>query len=183
MCPTDSTPKLPLDESAPDPADHDPLTGLRNRRRFENDLNRHLTHIRADSERPALLLIDVDRYREVIHQHGPAAAEGLIRSIAEVLAKRLAPNETLARIGGDEFAAILTGMAPRLVQGLADDLCTAVREQMHTVGSSLVHATVSIGAVLLGPSTRTHQSALSAAETALHEAKIAGSDRCSTSVA
>ena len=131
---------------------------------------------------PRFSLIDVDRYREVIQQHGPADAEGLIRSIADVLAKRLAPNETLARIGGDEFAAILTGMAPRLVQRLADDLCTAVREQMHTVGSSLVHATVSIGAVLLGPSTRTHQDALSAAETALHEAKIAGSDRCRTSV-
>ena len=119
----------------------------------------------------------MDRYREVIQRHGPHAAEGVIRSISHALAQRLRPYETLARIGGDEFAAVLPGTAPHLLRSLADDLCTAVREQSHTVGSSRVHATVSIGGAFLDPGTPTHNDALAAAHTALHKAKVAGGDR------
>ena len=63
------------------------------------------------------------------------------------------------------------------MQSLADDLCTAVREQSHAVGSSQVHATVSIGGVLLDPRTATRHDALAAADAALYEAKAAGADR------
>jgi diguanylate cyclase (GGDEF)-like protein len=113
----------------------------------------------------------------VIQRHGALAAEGLIRSLSHVLAERLRPNKTMARLGGDEFAAVLPGATPQLVQGLADELCTAVREQSHTAGPSWLHATVSIGCVFLGPGTPTHHDALLAADTALYEAKAAGGDR------
>ena len=162
-----------LDPAALELADHDPQTGLWNRRRFEKELDRS----RQNKERLALLSIDVDAYRDVIHRHGAVAAEGLIRSIAHVLAKRLQPNKTLARMGGDEFAAALPGTTPQLVRSLADGLCTAVREQSHAVGSSRVHATVSIGGAFLDAGTQTHHDALVAADTALYEAKVAGGDR------
>ena len=58
-----------LDPRAPELADHDPLTGLWNRRRFEEELDRS----RENSERLALLSIDVDAYRDVIHRHGASA--------------------------------------------------------------------------------------------------------------
>ena len=153
-----------LDGGALDPADHDHLTGLWNRRRFEEEFDRRIARSRRDGERLALLSIDVDGYRDVIERHGPRAAEGLIRSISQVLAKRLGPNKTLARMGGDEFAAVIPGATPHLAQSLADDLCTAVREQSHAVGSSQVHATVSIGGVFLDPRTATHHDALVAAD-------------------
>lgn len=173
MLTPDGTPKSRLQSGALDPADSDPLTGLWNRRRFEDELARRITR----SQRVALLSIDVDRYREVIQQHGAVAAEGLIRSIAEVLANSLAPNRTLARLGGDEFAAILSGTTAGTVQSLADDLCKAVREHSHAVGASRVHATISIGATIIDPGMHTHPDGLAAANTALHEAKISGSDR------
>src|ERR1035441_654008 len=124
-----------------DLSDHDHLTGLWNRRRFEKELDRS----RQNSERLALLSIDVDGYNDVINRHGAGAAEGLIRSISDVLAKRLRPNETLARMGGDEFAAVLRDATPQFVQSLADRLCAGVREQSHAVGPSRVDATISIG--------------------------------------
>ena len=174
MRPSDDVPEqASLDPGALDPGDHDDLTGLWNRRRFEAELDR----TPRDGERRALLCIDVDGYREVIQRHGPHAAEGVIRSIAYALAQRLGPHETLARTGGDEFAAVLPGMAPHLLRSLADDLCTAVRDQSHTAGSSRVHATVSIGGAFLDPGTPTHNDALAAAHTALHNAKVAGGDR------
>ena len=169
----DASEPASLDPGAFDPGDQDDLTGLWNRRRFEAELDRTL----RDGERLALLSIDVDGYREVIQRHGPHAAEGLIRSISYALAQRLRPHRTLARIGGDEFAAVLPATAPHLLWSLAEDLCTAVREQSHAVGSSRVHATVSIGGAILAPGTPTHHDALAAAHTALHEAKVAGGDR------
>ena len=156
-----------------DLADRDHLTGLRNRRRFEQELDRS----RQKGERLALLSIDVDAYRDVIDRHGAGAAEGLIRSISHVLAKRLLPNQTLARMGGDEFAAVLRNATPQHVQSLADGLCTAVREQSHAVGSSRIDATISIGGAFLDAGTQTHHDALLAADTALYEAKVAGGDR------
>jgi trehalose synthase len=153
--------------------DHDHLTGLWNRRRFEEQLDRS----RQKRERLALLSIDVDAYNDVIHRHGAGAAEELIRSISQVLAKRLRPNETLARMGGDEFAAVLRSATPQHVRCLADELCAAVREQSHTVGSSRVRATVSIGGAFLDAGTQTHHEALLAADTALYQAKVAGGDR------
>jgi trehalose synthase len=162
-----------LDPGTLELAEHDALTGLWNRRRFEEELDRSRQH----GERLALLSIDVDAYRDVIHRHGASAAEELIRSIAHALAKRLRPNETLARMGGDEFAAVLRDATPQLVRSLADDLCTAVREQSHATGSSRIHATISIGGAFFDASTQTHHEALLAADTALYEAKAAGGDR------
>jgi len=158
--------------AAPDPADHDALTGLWNRRHFETELDR----ARQNAERLALLSMDVDRYREVIRRHGAALAEELIQSIAQVLAGRLRPDDTLARMGGDEFAAVLRDATPPLVQSLADGLCAAVREQAHATGTSRIPATISIGAAFFDAGTQTHHEALLAADAALHEAKVAGGD-------
>ena len=178
MGPRDEVPAQgSLDAGALDPADHDHLTGLWNRRRFEDEFERRIATSLQDGTRLALLSIDVDGYRDVIQRHGARAAEGLIRSISLVLARRLRPNETLARMGGDEFAAVIPGASPHLVQSLADDLCTAVRRQSHPVARSQVHATISIGGILLDPRTATRHEALAAAETALSEAKVAGADR------
>jgi diguanylate cyclase (GGDEF)-like protein len=80
-------------------------------------------------------------------------------------------------MGGDEFAAVLRDATPQHVQTLADELCRAVREQSHAVGSSRVHATVSIGGAFLDAGTQTHHEALLAADTALYQAKVTGGDR------
>jgi diguanylate cyclase len=163
----------PPGATALDPGEHDALTGLWNRRRFETELDR----ARQDAEHLALVSIDVDRYRDVIQRHGPAAAQGLIQAIAHVLAERLRPNDTLARTGGDEFAAVFRHATPALIQSLADGLCTAVREQLHATGTSRIPATISIGAAFFDAGTQTHHEALRAADTALGQAKAAGGNR------
>jgi len=148
-----------------------------NRRRFEDELDRHFARSLGEGETIGLLSIDVDGYRDVIQRHGAIAAEGLIRSISDVLVSRLGPNQMLARMGGDEFEAALPGATAHVVWALADDLCTAVREHSHAVGCARVHATISIGCVVLDPGTLTHHDAQVAADTALHKAKAQGGDR------
>ena len=94
--------------AALDRGDRDAVTGLWNRRPFETELDR----ARQNAERLALLSIDVDRYNDVIQRHGAAAAQQLIQAIAHVLAERLRPDDTLARMGGDEFAAVFRHATP-----------------------------------------------------------------------
>ncbi len=156
---------------------HDELTGLWSRRRFENELDRS----RENAEHLALLSVDVDGFKAVTQRHGVDAADALIRAIAHTMARRLRPNDTLARMGRDEFAAVLHDPTPQFVHELADGLCLAVREQSHSTGSSTdsspIHATISIGAAFFDAGTQTHQEALIAADTALYEAQAAGGDR------
>lgn len=80
-------------------------------------------------------------------------------------------------MGGDEFAAVLHDPTPQFVHELTDGLCLAVREQSHDIGSSSIHATISIGAAFFDAGKQTHQEALIAADAALYEAQAAGGDR------
>ncbi len=163
-----------LDTGALHLADHDHLTGLWNRRRFEEELDRNLAHVRGGDARVALLSVDVDAYRAVIDRHGERDAENLIRSIAHTMTGRLRSNASIARLGGDEFAILLADATPDLVGRTADDLCAAVRAEPHVVGKSRVEATISIGAVFLDEDTPTRHDALLAADTAVYEAKASG---------
>lgn len=86
----------------------DALTGICNRRRFERDLANALAAANDTGRAFAVVLADVDRFKPINDQHGHATGDAVLRHIAERLAKGLHDNDRLARIGGDEFAAILS---------------------------------------------------------------------------
>src|SRR5271165_1078713 len=108
---------------------------------------------------------------------GGVAAWNTAANSSPPMRASVSSNDTLARMGGDEFAAVFHAATPPLIQSLADGLCTAVREQIPATGTSPIPATISIGAAFFDAGTQTHHEALLAAETALHEAKVAGGDR------
>jgi diguanylate cyclase (GGDEF)-like protein/PAS domain S-box-containing protein len=88
-------------------ADRDSLTGLLNRRRFEDDLLRQLARCERHGERAVLAMIDLDGFKAVNDTHGHAAGDDVLRAIGPALARRVRATETVARLGGDEFAVIL----------------------------------------------------------------------------
>ena len=88
-------------------ADHDALTGLFNRRRFEQELDRHIAHGRRYGMDGALLVIDLDRFKRVNDGHGHRAGDRVLAEVASVLRKRLRESDILARFGGDEFAVLM----------------------------------------------------------------------------
>lgn len=95
----------------------DALTGICNRRRFERDLANAIAAASETGRAFAVVLADVDRFKPINDQHGHATGDAVLRFIAERLAKGIHDNDRLARIGGDEFAAILsapTGEAAEL---------------------------------------------------------------------
>ena len=88
-------------------ADHDDLTGLFSRRRFQEDLERHLAEGRRYGMTGALLVLDLDGFKAVNDTHGHSAGDRVLREVAEALLSRLRGSDILARLGGDEFAALL----------------------------------------------------------------------------
>ena len=105
-------------------ASHDELTGLVNRREFELRLDEEIGE-RADAEPSAALFIDLDRFKAVNDSSGHAAGDVLLKNIAAILLGRARAHDTVARIGGDEFAVLLRGCDPRAAERIAASICVA----------------------------------------------------------
>ena len=145
-----------------DLAFRDPLTGMANRRAFEEALG---AFTGQSSARGSLLMIDVDAFKAVNDTLGHDAGDRVLRSIAHAISSAVRPGDTAARVGGDEFAVLLPGALPARGSEVGDRILAAVADQAESPIS------VSIGVASVGGESR---GALLAADTALYEAKAAG---------
>jgi diguanylate cyclase (GGDEF)-like protein/PAS domain S-box-containing protein len=107
-------------------ADHDDLTGLLNRRRFQEELRRHLAEGRRYGLTGALLALDLDDFKAVNDTHGHSAGDRVLRDVADVLRSRLRESDIVARLGGDEFAVLL----PRESPEAAEQVCEALEREI-----------------------------------------------------
>jgi diguanylate cyclase len=85
----------------------DALTGLANRRHFESVLSRELDRVARAGEPALLLMVDVDHFKRVNDSHGHATGDLVITAVAQILSQCVRPMDTVARIGGEEFAIVL----------------------------------------------------------------------------
>jgi diguanylate cyclase (GGDEF)-like protein len=141
----------------------DPLTDLGNRRAFEEEL----TGLTSSAVGGAVLMIDVDKFKVVNDEHGHAAGDQLLRSIADAITCSVRPGDIPARVGGDEFAVLLPHASVALAAEVGERIRAAV------IDSSAFHVSVSVGVSALTDDPR---SALLSADIALYEAKSAGRD-------
>ncbi|SCG54343.1 putative bifunctional diguanylate cyclase/phosphodiesterase [Micromonospora halophytica] len=155
-------------------AERDPLTDLPNRRALLARLDDLLAERR---ERPgALLLIDIDNFKDINDVHGHAVGDDVLRVLARLLLRELPPATVLGRLGGDEFAVVLPGAHAEDALAIAETLCNAtVRTPVPLAGTGL-RVTLSIGAASLEPGD-TRDTMLAHADLALYEAKNAGRNR------
>ena len=158
-------------------ASHDELTGLVNRREFELRLGEQIAE-RADSEPAAALFIDLDRFKAVNDSSGHAAGDVLLKDIAAILAGRARAHDTVARIGGDEFAVLLRGCEPHAAERLAASICARVAEHRREWGegerAQVLSVGASIGIVAIDATFADVKEVLHAADEACYEAKRAG---------
>jgi diguanylate cyclase (GGDEF)-like protein len=154
----------------------DSLTGLKNRRRFEEDLRVAMARGRRDGSTGAVLMLDLDRFKEVNDSHGHQAGDRMIQEIAAVLRDRTRESDVLARIGGDEFAIVLPRCTPAEARVVAESVAQAIAE--HRSGDErLARVTASVGVAMFGADPRTSiESVISEADTAMYAAKDGGRD-------
>lgn len=157
-------------------AGQDSLTGLKNRRRFEEDLRTEMARSRREGTGGALLMLDLDNFKRVNDMLGHPMGDRVIGEIAEVLRRRMRETDVLARLGGDEFAVVLPRCDAEEARGVAEAITTAIRE--HVPAEEGVPAiTASIGIAMFGADPRTSFKSVQAnADTAMYAAKDAGRD-------
>jgi diguanylate cyclase (GGDEF)-like protein len=157
-------------------ADHDSLTGLKNRRRFEEDLRTELARSRREGTRGALLILDLDEFKVVNDSLGHPIGDRVMEEIAGVLGRRARETDVLARIGGDEFAVVLPRCDAAEARSVADTITSAIREHVPQP-EGVPQITASVGIALFGAGTDASlDSVLADADAAMYEAKQAGRD-------
>jgi diguanylate cyclase (GGDEF)-like protein len=156
-------------------ASHDPLTGLKNRRRFDEDLRTELARSRRDKSVGAVLMLDLDNFKQVNDTLGHPAGDRVIVEVAGALSGRMRATDVVARLGGDEFAVVLPHCELDEAEDLADAIAKSIR--LNTPPSEASPPiTASIGVATFGPQSGGFEEVLSAADNALYEAKRAGRD-------
>ena len=149
-------------------ADHDGLTGLYNRRRFEQELDRHIVHGRRYGVDGALLVIDLDGFKQVNDGHGHRAGDRVLAAVATVLRARLRESDILARFGGDEFAVLMPHGGAAEAAELANLVVNAVRREVSTPAGAL---DASVGYALFEDATTSSDEVLSRADDAMYADK------------
>jgi diguanylate cyclase (GGDEF)-like protein len=137
----------------------DPLTGLLNRRAFAERCGHELARARRSGEAFATLLIDVDHFKQINDREGHAAGDEALVSLALVLKRELREIDTVARIGGDEFAILLPATGVAGASAIADRLRGAAG------------VTISVGTAVYGIDGHTADELARAADATLYEAK------------
>ena len=156
---------------------NDSLTGLANRRSFEDHMARALSRARRDERLLAVLFIDLDRFKSVNDTLGHDIGDELLVSVGERLIEELRIGDFVARWGGDEFVVCLENLkAQRDVSVVAQKLCLALSEKYALSGNE-VYVTPSIGAALYPDGGDNVADLIKAADSAMFRAKQRGAGR------
>ncbi|RUW16021.1 diguanylate cyclase, partial [Mesorhizobium sp. M1A.F.Ca.IN.020.06.1.1] len=157
-------------------AHFDPLTGLANRRSFTSRLEAEIATASGKGGQLALMLLDLDRFKEVNDLFGHAAGDAVLQRVAQCASSVLRHGQMLARLGGDEFAIIAPNLPdPQAAGRIAEAVLSKLRQESQlSPGGELVSASIGIA---LYPLDADDQAALvSHADTALYRAKAEGKD-------
>jgi diguanylate cyclase (GGDEF)-like protein len=159
---------------------HDSLTGLANRRAFDEALAREYRRMRRDDRPLAPIMLDVDRFKAFNDLYGHPAGDGCLRRVAEAIERSVRrPGNVVARYGGEEFAVVLPDTDEMGAMAVAANILRAVRDlAVEHGGSEWEIATLSAGvaAVRLAPSDDAPDALLRQADRALYVAKAGGSN-------
>jgi diguanylate cyclase (GGDEF)-like protein/PAS domain S-box-containing protein len=158
-------------------ASHDALTGLLNRREFEQRLRAVLDDSDDGEAHHAVLYLDLDQFKVVNDTCGHAAGDELLRQVGALLRPRLREGDTLARLGGDEFGVLLAHCPPEHALRIADNLRRTIADFRFAWQRRAFTVGVSIGVVNVAHGPRTLSGVLSAADAACYMAKDKGRNR------
>ena len=167
---------LELREQALELSRHDSLTGIFNRRALMALLERHVGGQRA-MDATGLLIVDLDRFKEVNTRFGHPVGDSVLQATAQALDATARGDDLVARLGGDEFAIVARGVTPGVMASIADRVVAALRAKDAELGLDDWTLTASVGWALYPEDATTVDELFKAADACLRGAKSAGRDR------
>lgn len=165
--------KQQLSESFVSEARTDMLTGLRNRRSFNEELERHFAQRQRQGVLFSLIMIDIDHFKKFNDSHGHLSGDLVLRVVAEVLSSKLREMDIPCRYGGEEFAVICPGSTLREAAVGAERVRQAIAGKMVSLKEGIVQVTVSVGVAEVAES-EISEGLIQRADDGLYSAKRAG---------
>jgi len=155
----------------------DPLTGVGNRRYFQAQAEQALLQLRHRQQPVSVLMLDLDHFKQVNDKHGHAAGDQVLIAFCKVLTDSLRKDDILARIGGEEFVALLPGANEAEARDVSERILKATRHCAVRCDACNIQFTASIGVVAL-KETQQHTVAelCDAADQVMYRVKAAGRD-------
>jgi diguanylate cyclase (GGDEF)-like protein/PAS domain S-box-containing protein len=165
-----------LEEGLRGLADHDPLTGLRNRKLFAHELKLQVARSRRYGEVTGLMVIDLDDFAQINERHGERAGNEALSAVARALTRRLRETDLIARLDADQFAVLLPHIDQEGLAVVAEGLARVIPACGVDVGEDVLHPLVSIGFTLVDEETESAEQALEQAERAMRSGRRARAD-------
>jgi diguanylate cyclase (GGDEF)-like protein len=160
-------------------ASHDAMTGLLNRARFEEHVLEEIHRIRRYGGRAALILFDMDNFKQINDQYGHPTGDEAIRQISRTVRENLRITDSVARWGGEEFSVLLPETTPDEACAVAEKIRACIELQPFTVRTGVsIFLTASVGVTMLDISSEDPMiQAYQEADSSLYRAKALGKNR------
>jgi diguanylate cyclase (GGDEF)-like protein len=156
---------------------HDPLTGLYNRRQFSSMLDYEIGRSERHNHEFSVLLLDLDNFKDINDTWGHPTGDDTLVGVSEVLREHIRKGDIASRIGGDEFAVILTETGRDGGAKVAENIGRALRERVfHSPDGKTFHLTVSIGIVTFPHDANNITDLMAGVDLAMYRAKALGKD-------
>jgi diguanylate cyclase (GGDEF)-like protein/PAS domain S-box-containing protein len=176
----DITERVRLEEELTHRAFHDELTGLANRALFRDRLDHALARSARSQDPVAVLLTDIDWFKQVNDTLGHEAGDQLLREISRRIQRALRPSDTVARLGGDEFVILLEGTSEQEATELASRVLQRLRSEPVEIGGRDLVVGASIGMIVHPGGAGESEELMRRADVAMYAAKDAGRGRVET---
>jgi diguanylate cyclase (GGDEF)-like protein len=155
----------------------DPLTGLLNRRAFDEALTREHARLQRGGAPMALLLVDIDHFKQVNDSWGHQAGDQTLRQLGELLTDCVRAMDVVGRLGGEEFGVLIPDCEPEQALARAHELCDTVRTRTRTWQHPI---TISVGVAWDAEAKYTPDELFAVADAGLYAAKASGRDQVSS---
>lgn len=163
----------------------DPLTGVNNRRYFDQRCNEEIEHCLRDSSQLSCLFLDIDHFKQFNDNHGHHIGDLILREVAGLIKRQMRTSDVMARFGGEEFAVLLVRTGPQEAMEIAERIRRSIENHQPPDGTgNPLQITISVGCTGLtgvpdAPSDNAMQYLLQQADKALYDAKQSGRNRIS----
>ena len=153
-------------------SNHDYLTGIFNRKRFEEDLAYHIKYAKRNSIKSALFLFDIDHFKEINDSFGHQFGDKLLIDFAVLIKNNLREVDVLGRIGGDEFAAIITNVTISDLDTIANNILRLIRNNTFCINDQTISVSSSIGITVIPDDGNDYETLITNADLSLYHCKL-----------
>ena len=152
-------------------ANYDSLTGLINRRYFEEKIAYEISRIKRYGQEACLVIFDIDNFKSINDKYGHPVGDEILKKFASLLKAQLRKTDIIARIGGEEFAALLLNADKKTGKLVAEKIRKSIEEEVFYIDDLGIKVTVSMAITVLSDDTDSYEEGYKFADKALYRAK------------